>query len=176
VGSPVAEYLKPSFQYDVLLDSSRDPPYTLPIAVSQVVKADEVDRFTFRVMPKPLKPFEIIYKVAVSLRYDSGQKETATRELVLVLPDLSKSPPDYFYSDFEAQARKIKQEPQMSAWMKELLTLAQKAAVERSEHNLSAIRAAAESSDPATWSPRMQQLVEKMKAELITNSTLQTPH
>lgn len=138
--SNINEFIQSSAQYDVVFYPNKDTPYRQMVPVAHVLKPDESDRFKFVVKSEPLKPFEDIYEFQLSLHFDS-KKQTAERTIVLVLPDLTANPPDYFYSAFEAIRKEANNDPVHHKSTIELLNdpIAEQAARVKYEHNREAL-------------------------------------
>lgn len=137
---PINEIIQSSAQYDVVFYPNRDTPYNQMVPVSHVLEPGKSDRFKFVVKSEPLKPFEDIYEFQLSLHFDS-KKQTAGRKIVLVLPDLTANPPDYFYSAFEAIRKEANDDPVHHKSTIELLNdpIAEHAARATDEHNREAL-------------------------------------
>ena len=98
---PVAQALVVSGAFELSLDPRKQSPYSETVAVSQQIDRDKADKITITVRPEPSTVFESIYCVVLHLLYNKTSVTVST-PILFALPQVSKDPPGYFYSDFLA--------------------------------------------------------------------------
>lgn len=96
---PLLQAMPPSAHYQLTIEPTRAPPYTVQTAVSHAIKPDEPDRFTLTLAPAPMTPFESLYHLTLTLIYD-GRRRTPPVSLIVAMPDMSASQPEYFRRQF----------------------------------------------------------------------------
>ena len=98
---PTMLSLKSSETYDIKIDPQRDSPYIQRTAIAHSVKSDEADRFSLSFGLEPMLAFESVYHVTLTIIFN-GKERTNSKELILVLPDMSDSDTPYFMDEFSA--------------------------------------------------------------------------
>lgn len=89
--------LPPSFEYEIVLDPEKSPPYTESIGISQAVPPKEADRFQFSVAEG--SPYGAgLYLVTLVLIYNEAGNELTSKQMLIAVPSMGR--PWYAWSDY----------------------------------------------------------------------------